>query len=288
MRLLGAKPPLWYRKAVSLNILYIGEVVGRAGIFALKKLLPGLKAELRPDLTIACANGTTGGAGLGKAHSVYLRKLGLDALTLGEAAFWKKDIVEAFPKQPWMLRPANHPPGVPGRGWRVFQTPHGRVALIQLLGQAGFGRTHLDNPFQAVDELVPRLAAESDAVVLEFRAATTAEKIAMARHADGRVSAVFGSYGRAITADARISPAGTAAITDAGRTGSILSVGGMDPETRIGEYLSGVPAWAHDAVDGIELQGCAVELADDGKANSIRPFRLSCKEVFHERAGSGD
>ncbi len=274
--------------AVSLNILYIGEVIGRAGIFALKRLLPAIKAEYGIHLTIACANGVTGGSGLGKAHSVYLRKLGIDVLTLGEGAFWKKDIVEVFPKQPWMLRPANHPPGVPGRGWRIYPTSAGRVAVIQLLGQAGFGHTHLENPFVLLEELVPNLKAQCDAVVLEFRATTTAEKIAMAHHADGRLAAVFGSYSRALSADARVSALGTAAITDAGRTGSIISVGGMDAAVRISEYLSGVPDWARDATDGIELQGCVLSVDSAGKALSLRAIRVPCKEVFHERAGSGD
>ncbi|MBN2875166.1 MAG: YmdB family metallophosphoesterase [Spirochaetales bacterium] len=271
-----------------MRILYIGEIVGRVGIFSVKKLLPQLKRQYEADLVIACANGATGGAGIGKAHSVYLHKLGIDVLTTGEAAFYKKDIVEAFPKTSWLLRPINYPPGVPGRGFRACQTSKGAVVVVQLLGQAGFQRVHLDNPFQVIDAALPRLKELSAAVILDFRAPTTAERRAMIRHVDGRVSAVLGSYGRALTADASISVAGTASITDTGRTGSLMSVGGMDADTRIGEYLSGVPVWAKDAVATPELQACVLELDTDGRAQSIETLRVPCEEEFNEGTRNSD
>lgn len=273
---------------MGIRILYIGEIVGKVGVFSVKKLLPGLRKELGADFVVACANGATGGAGVGKAHALYLKKLGVDALTTGEAAFYKKDIVEVFPKSPWLLRPLNYPPGVPGRGARIFQTPKGPLALVQLLGQAGFTRVHLENPFRVLDSALPGLRESAAAVVVDFRAATTAEKRAMAIHADGRVSAIIGSYAKALTADASVSAAGTASITDAGRTGSLVSVGGMDAETRIGEYRSGVPAWARDAVDAPELQGCVVELGPGGKALSIEALRVPCEEEFHEGTRNSD
>ena len=277
-----------YLVTVGIRILYIGEIIGRVGIFAVKKMLTGLKKDYQVDLVVACANGATGGSGIGKAHSVYLRKLGIDVLTTGEAAFYKKDIVEAFPKSPWMLRPLNYPPGVPGRGFRSYMTAKGPVVVVQLLGQSGFPRVHLDNPFQVIDAALPRLKEDSPVVLLDFRAATTAEKRAMIRHVDGRVGAVIGSYGRAITADAAVSAGGTASITDSGRTGSLMSVGGMDAATRIKEYLSGVPEWARDAVESPELQGCVVELDTEGHAVSIETLRVPCEEEFHEGTGNSD
>ena len=273
---------------MGIRILYIGEIIGRVGIFSVKKLLPALKRDLRADLVVACANGATGGAGIGKAHSVYLRKLGIDVLTTGEAAFYKKDIVEAFPRSPWLLRPLNYPPGVPGRGFRSYMTPKGPVVVAQLLGQSGFARVHLENPFHVLDAALPRFKEDAAAVLIDFRAATTAEKQAMIRYANGRVSAVVGSYGRALTADAGVSAAGTASITDAGRTGSLMSVGGMDATTRINEYLSGVPVWAKDAVESPELQGCIIELDSGGRAVSIETLRVPCKEEFHEGTGNSD
>jgi len=277
-----------YLEPVGIRILYIGEIVGRVGIFAIKKLLPGLRRETGADLVVACANGATGGSGIGKAHSVYLHKLGIDVMTTGEAAFYKKDIVEVFPKTPWLLRPLNYPPGVPGRGFRSYQTPKGPVVVAQLLGQAGFPRVHLDNPFHVLDAALPAFKECSTTIIIDFRAATTAERRAMFQYADGRVSAVLGSYGKALTADAMVSAAGTATLTDTGRTGSLMSVGGMDAAMKIREYRSGVPVWAKDAVDVPELQGCVFEIDTAGRAISIEALRVPCKEVFHEGTGNSD
>jgi len=212
----------------------------------------------------------------------------VDILTTGERAFYKKDIVELFPKASWLLRPANYPYGVPGHGWKIFAAGEKRIAVIQLLGQSGFTRTHLANPFLLMDDLLPRLRQEASVVFVEFHAATTAEKIALTAHLDGRVTAVIGSHTRVPTADCRISAKGTAAMTDAGRTGTFLSVGGMDPETRIREFLTGIPEWARDGGQALELQGCLVEAGDDGKALSIEPVRKACEEVMIERAGNSD
>lgn len=270
---------------MALRIMYIGEIVGKAGVFCVKKLLPRLRKELRVDFVVACADGATGGSGVGKSHSVYLRKLGIDVLTTGEGAFYKKDIVEAFPKEPWLLRPANYPPGVPGRGYRVYRAGEAPVGVVTLLGQSGFPRTHLENPFNVLPEIVARLKETTPVVLLDFHAATTAEKVAMAVHADGQVSAVIGSHARTLAADARVSAAGTAAITDAGRTGSSLSVGGMDPGMRVNEYRTGIPVWAKECLAAPELQGCVVEIGPDGRAVGIETLRIPCEEALHEGTG---
>lgn len=269
---------------MGIRILYIGEIVGKAGVFCVKKLLPGLKKKLAPDLVIACANAVTSGSGIGRAHSVYLRKLGIDILTTGEAAFYKKDIVEAFPKSPWLLRPYNYPPGVPGRGVHVYRTEKGPIAVIQLLGQAGFSRVHLDSPFRLLDSLLLDLA-DIENIILDFRAPTTAERQAMFHYADGRISALLGSYSRAISADAGLSMKNMAYMTDTGRTGSLVSVGGLDAASRIAEYRSGIPAWPKPAVLGLELQGCIVDIGRNGQAESIEMLRIPCKEVFNEGTG---
>lgn len=271
---------------MSVRILYIAEIVGKTGVFIVKKLLPGLKRDLEPDLVVACADGATGGAGVGRAHAAYLRKLGVDVVTTGERAFYKKDIVELFPKASWLLRPANYPHGVPGHGWKIFASGEKKAAIIQLLGQSGFPRTHLANPFLLVDDLLPRLKQETPVVIVEFHAATTAEKITMAAHLDGRVAAVIGAHTRVPTADCRVSAGGTAAVTDAGRTGTLLSVGGMDPESRVREYLTGIPEWSRDGGRILELQGCLIEVGDDGRALSIAPVRRICEEAMIERTGN--
>jgi metallophosphoesterase (TIGR00282 family) len=271
-----------------MKILYVGEIVGKAGVFTLKKTIAAVKAETGADFVIGNADSATGGAGLGKQHAVYLHKLGLEAMTLGECCYYKRDIVEHLGKAPYLIRPANYPYGNPGRGYHVFSTPKGKVAVVELLGQAGFPRVHLANPFQAILDLSRKLREEAEVVILDFHAATTAEKEAMARHVDGLVTAMVGSHGKTLTADARILPRGTAAITDAGRTGSLLSVGGRDTATRIKEFMSGIPAWAGDGVAGLELQGCLIETKEGGMSASIKSLRIPCAEVLDDGKGSGD
>ena len=270
---------------MSIRILYVAEIVGKAGVFTVKKLLPSVVRERKIDFVIGNADSATGGAGLGRQHAVYLRKLGLEAITTGECAYYKRDIVEQMPKAPYLLRPANYPYGNPGRGYKVFSCPAAggaKIAVVQLLGQAGFSRVHLANPYQAITDLSHKLREETPIVILDFHAATTAEKVSMSYHAAGHVSAIIGSHTKAQTADARITN-GTAYITDAGRTGSLMSVGGLDPATRIGEYLSGISAWAKDGTASLELQGCVVEVGDDGRAISIEALRIPCAEKLEEK-----
>ena len=273
---------------MGIKVLYVGEIVGKAGVFTVKKLLAKTKLELGADFVMGNADSATGGAGLGRQHSVYLRKLGLEAITLGECCYYKRDIVEQLGKSPYLIRPANYPYGNPGRGYHVFSTPAGKIGVIELLGQAGFPRVHLANPFHAIVDIARKMREQTPNIILDFHAATTAEKEAMARHADGLVSAVVGSHGKTLTADARIGPGGTAAITDAGRSGSLLSVGGQDAATRINEFISGIPAWAKDGTAGLELQGCFIEIGDDGKARSIKALRIPCEEVLDDRTGNGE
>lgn len=274
-----------YSKTVSVNVVFIGELVGKSGIFALKSTLPEIKARFAPDFIIAGADSATGGAGLGVQHAAYLRKLGVDCLTLGNSAYYKPDMVEFFPKAGWVLRPANYPYGNPGKGWRVFQGRSGKIAVVSLLGQAGFARVHAENPFAALDRVLERLAAETKTVIVDFHAAATAEKLSLAAYADGRVSAVAGSHGKVLTADARIMKKGTAAITDCGRTGSILSVGGMDPEGRVREFMTALRSWAGDGTQGLEVQGCFFKINDSGLAERAESFRIPCKEKIDERTG---
>ncbi len=268
---------------MAIRILYVAEIVGKAGVFTVKKLLPRVKKELGADFVVGNADSATGGAGLGRQHAVYLRKLGIEAITTGECAYYKRDIVEHMPKAPYLIRPANYPYGNPGRGYKAFSAGGAQVAVFQLLGQAGFTRVHLANPYHCFSDLARKLREETPVVILDFHAATTAEKRTMARHAEGRVTAVIGSHCKAQTSDAAVR-GGTAYITDAGRTGSLMSVGGLDPETRVREYLTGIPAWSKDGKLGLELQGCLIEAADDGRALSIKALRIPCDEILEDKS----
>jgi metallophosphoesterase (TIGR00282 family) len=260
-----------------VRVLYIGEIVGSSGVFCLKNLLAELKRELGAEFVIACGDGATGGFGIGKNHAVYLHKLGIDVLTTGECSYYKKDIVDHFNKAPYMVRPANYPPRNPGRGWMVFEKNGRKIAVMCLLGVAGFKRVHLKNPFGLLPKLLESITPETNTILLDFHAVTTAEKATMFAMADGKLSAVIGTHTKGLTADERVLPGGTAVITDAGRTGSLESVAGLDPEIEIRKLTTLVHEYSKEAWAMLELQGVIIQIGDDGKATSIERIRETCK-----------
>jgi metallophosphoesterase (TIGR00282 family) len=260
-----------------MRVLYIAEIVGKGGIYAFKKGLSDLKQKKAIDFVIACADGATGGNGLGRDHAGFLRKLGAQVLTTGECCFYKKDLVENLAKIPYVLRPDNLNREAPGIGSRIFKTgtkpSDPKIAIGVLLGQSGFQRLHGNNPFSLLPVLLERLHQETPYVIIDFHAEASAEKGTLFALAAGSCSAVIGSHNRVQTADERVLPGGTAVITDAGRTGSTESVGGVNTEKRIQEYLTGIPEWTKEAVDKLELQGVLIELDGAGKAYSIERIR---------------
>ncbi|MDR0539691.1 MAG: YmdB family metallophosphoesterase [Spirochaetaceae bacterium] len=257
-----------------MKILYIAEIVGKAGIYCVKNTLPALKKETGADAVIVCADAATNGSGLGRHHAAYLRKLGVNIITLGDQCFFKKDLVECMPSISYVLRPFNLNKEAPGIGAKVFtiqsanRAPQ-KLAVAVLLGQAHFVKIHADNPFACMPALLEKLRAETPFIVLDFHAIASAEKKTLFAMADGLCSAVIGSHTRVVTADAAVLPGGTAVITDAGRTGSQFSVGGNNAQARIQEYLSGIPDWTKEAWDGLETQGVLIDIAEDGTAGSI-------------------
>ena len=260
-----------------LRILFVGEIVGKSGVWVAKELLAKVRQEHAIDFVIANGEGATGGFGIGRNHAVYLHKLGIDVLTTGECSYYKKDIVDHFNKAPYMVRPANYPPRNPGRGWMVFEKNGRKIAVMCLLGVAGFKRVHLKNPFGLLPKLLESITPETNTILLDFHAVTTAEKATMFAIADGKLSAVIGTHTKGLTADERVLPGGTAVITDAGRTGSLESVAGLDPEIEIRKLTTLVHEYSKEAWAMLELQGVIIQIGDDGKATSIERIRETCK-----------
>jgi metallophosphoesterase (TIGR00282 family) len=274
-----------------MKILYVAELVGKAGLYSFKKGIAELKKSASFDFVIVCADGATGGNGLGRNHAAYIRKLGADVLTTGECCFYKKDLTENIEKIPYVLRPENLNAGAPGTGSRIYKAGNEKVAVTVLLGQSGFGKLHGNNPFFLLPSLLERLRQETPYVIVDFHAGATGEKKTLFAAADGHCSAVIGSHTRIQTADEAVLPGGTAVISDAGRTGSAESVGGVDIAGRIGEYLTGIPDWTKEALDKPELQGVLVDLDKSGKALSIRRIRLPLPEMARQEnpdQGGGD
>lgn len=270
-----------------MRVLFLGEIVGKAGIFCIKKELPKFREANNIDFVIANGDGTTGGFGMGKNHSIYLHKLGIDVLTTGECVYYKRDMVQHIQKASYILRAANYPPGNPGRGWKVYQSGDFKVGVINMMGQSGFNRVHLSNPFSYVPEIVKRIKEETNYIILDFHACTTAEKYTMFHHVDGLVSAVVGTHMKSLTADAQILSKGTAVLCDAGRTGSLQSVGGLSADIEIQKFLTHIPERSRDAWDGLEMQGAIIDLNEDGKAESIELIRHICKEKPDDRQSDG-
>jgi metallophosphoesterase (TIGR00282 family) len=262
-----------------MRVLILGDIVGKGGIFTVKTMLPGLKEEKSIDFTIADCNGVTGGFGMGKNHAVYLHKLGIDCMTSGECLYYKIDILPFIAKSYFLLKPANLPPGTPGRGWSFFNVNSRKIAVISMMGQNGYTKMHTNNPYTYIPDLVEKMKQQTPLVVFNFNALTTAEKQTMLYLMDGKLGAVIGQGSRALTADGHVSEKGTAFITDTGRTGSLLSVAGLDPEIEIQKHLTQILERSKDGSKGLELQGVIVELDDKtGLAISMETLRLPCPE----------
>lgn len=269
----------------------------------MKKNIGFIKTAYNPDFIIAHADGATGAGGLGKQHAGYLKKMGIDCITGGDLIFQKKDLVDALPQFPFVLRPLNMPAVSPGIGCRCFLTrKKEKIAVISLLGRVGYHRLLADNPFTAAEAIIPVLKKETDCIIADFASFATAEKQSMGFLLVGKISALIGSGTKAATADCRLMRAGgvtaqrnaagdfagvrqakqTAFITDSGRTGSFDSVGGYAPETKIREYRSGLFEYPQEAWQRVGVQGLTIELDGLGSALSVEHVRIENTAVSAE------
>jgi metallophosphoesterase (TIGR00282 family) len=251
------------------RILFVADVVGQPGREAVKALLPGLKQELQPDLTILNGENAAGGFGLTGKIAAELKASGADVITTGNHVFAQKEFVAELPTQERVLRPANYPPRAPGQGWCVTAAAGQEVLVMNLMGRI-FTVETLDDPFRAADEI---LAAHPDAKIVfcDMHAEATSEKNAMGWHLDGRVSAVVGTHTHIPTADARVLPGGTAYVTDVGMVGPRDGCIGMDKEVVIQRFLTGVPNRFVVASGPVTFNSVLVTInSSTGRATSIQ------------------
>ena len=259
---------------MSLNVLFLGEIVGRAGIAVLKKELRNLRHELEVDLCIANGEGTTNGFGIGAAHSLQLSKLGVDVITGGEKLYYKVDFVEFLPKCPFAIRPANFPPQSPGKPFRIMERKGRKVAIVNFISSSGFSRIGASNPFVQADHLLKKLGEEADITLVQFHSATTAECATFGHYLDGRVACVIGTHNKVMSADAAIMAGGTAFISDNGRCGADMSVGGLDPAKEIFKFTTAMPTRSWESWDDCQIQGVLVKVDEEsGRATAIEPVR---------------
>src|SRR6185312_4920473 len=257
-----------------MNILFIGDIFASGGRAVVAENLNRLITEHKIDLAIANAENSAGGFGITPLIAEELLAMGLDVLTGGNHSFDKREIHDYYEHQGRLLRPANYPAGLPGTGVYTGTARNGaRYAVINLQGRAHMA--NIDCPFRKADELLGSLDAAIKIRFVDFHAELTSEKIAMGWYLNGRATAMIGTHTHIPTADARVLPGGTAYQTDAGMTGPYESVIGVDKDTVIKRFLSGLAGRMEAARHGIELHGVVID-ADEttGRARSIQ--RVHC------------
>lgn len=264
-----------------MKILICGDVVGRSGRDALAEHLPELKRRLNPDFTVVNAENAAHGFGLTRKITGEVLEMGADVITTGNHVWDQREIIDWIGEEDRVIRPINFPEGTPGRGSNVFSTGDGRrVMVMQPMGRLFMDP--LDDPFAAVDRALrnQRLGRPAggnlDAVIVDFHAETTSEKMAMGHYLDGRVSVVVGTHTHVPTGDAQILPNGTAYQSDLGMCGDYNSVIGMKKEAAIDRFIKKMPGTRLEPAEG-EATVCAVFVETDdhsGLARLIDPVRV--------------
>lgn len=257
-----------------MKVLAVGDIVGENGLNKLRDLLPTIIEKENIDFTIVNAENTSGGMGLTDKDFNILQKMKIDAITMGNHTWGKKDIF-AFIDNPKIMRPANYSKGVPGKGYSIYECKGKKIAVMNLIGRTDMNILS-ENPFTVADELVNKLSKEADIIILDFHAEATAEKIAMKNYLDGRVNIIFGTHTHVQTSDEEITEKGTGYITDLGMTGPKKSVIGMDVSASIKRFLTSLPERYKLADGPAILNGCVFEI-DDDTCKTINVYRINYK-----------
>jgi metallophosphoesterase (TIGR00282 family) len=261
-----------------MRLLFLGDVMGRAGRRAITENLPRLRADWRLDFVVVNGENATGGMGLSGEHAKALLDAGADCVTLGDHAFDQKDMFQFIESEPRILRPINYAKAAPGRGHRLFNAPGGRKVLVaQVLGQV-FMKRAFDDPFSALDPVLkahPR-GGLAQAVIVDVHCEATSEKMAIGHFCDGRASLVVGTHTHVPTADAQVLGGGTGYLSDAGMCGDYDSVIGMDKAEPMRRFITGMAkARFSPALGEATLSGLFVETDDrSGAAKAARMVRV--------------
>ncbi len=260
-----------------MRILFLGDIVGRSGRDAVDARLPGLRRELKLDFVVA--NGENAAAGFGITRKIcdQLFAAGVDAITGGNHSWDNREALAFIDSEPRLLRPMNYPAGTPGRGVAVFPLPDGRkILVLNVMGQLFMAA--LDDPFAALQRTLARhrLGAGVDAILVDYHAEATAEKMAAGHFLDGRVSLLVGTHTHVPTADVMLLPGGTAYQSDAGMCGDYDSVIGQDKKISVERFLRKMRGERLTPALG-EATLCGLLVATDdrtGLARQAAPLRL--------------
>jgi 2',3'-cyclic-nucleotide 2'-phosphodiesterase len=262
-----------------VKILFFGDVVGKPGREALRRRGQAIAAAEEVDLVVANCENIAGGIGVDPGGARDLLAGGVHVLTSGNHIWQKREIYDFLEASDRLLRPANFAPGVPGRGWSIYETAKGPVAVVNLIGRVFMAPAEC--PFRAADDILRRIGERARVVFVDMHAEATSEKVGMGRYLDGRVSAVVGSHTHVQTADEMVLPGGTAFITDTGMCGPLDSVIGMRTDQVLKRFLDQMPVRFDVGRGAPLLQAVLVDVDEStGRARGIRRIR----EILPEAA----
>jgi metallophosphoesterase (TIGR00282 family) len=259
-----------------MRIMFFGDVVARLGRRGLSSALPSLKKKYSPDLVIANAENLAHGKGITEATVEELLNAGVNFFTSGNHIWAKPDGYTMLANELTpILRPANYPPGTPGRGAALVPVGDKKVLVINLIGRVGMHEQY-DDPFRAADEIIAEFAGDKpNAIFVDFHAETTSEKVCFGLYMDGRASAVVGTHTHVPTADAEILPGGTAYLTDVGMVGGQYTSLGVIADGPLSRFLDGLPkSWEYPEAGKCWVNGVVIDIDDtNGKATKIQQIR---------------
>ncbi|MCC5464465.1 TIGR00282 family metallophosphoesterase [Pelosinus baikalensis] len=249
-----------------MNVMMIGDICGQPGRRTAAHYIPLLKKKYNLDLIIANGENSAGGVGITAHVLEELLELGIDCITTGNHVWDKKEVFNFIDTEKRLIRPANYPPGTPGKGYHILSMNNYKIAVINLLGRVFM--PPIDCPFRTADQILSEIKDRCEIIIIDFHAEATSEKLALGYYLDGQVSCIVGTHTHIQTADERILPEGTAFISDIGMVGSWNSILGVDKEPVIQKFLTGLPT-KFTVASGSETIFCAVIIKIDPSTNKI-------------------
>lgn len=254
-----------------MNILCIGDIVGRPGRDFISSRLPKLIKEYNIDFVIANGENCAHGVGITKSTYDELVYAGIDVITLGNHTWAKKEVVDFIEEKTNLIRPANFPSNNPGRGYTIVEKAGKRVAVVNLVGRVYM--ESYDCPFRKADEILSKLEGKADLIIVDFHAEATSEKLALGWYLDGKVTAVFGTHTHVQTSDERLLPLGTGYISDVGMTGPYDSILGVDKDIIIKKFISLMPG-KFEVADGKAVFGAVLLEVEGSKMKAIKRLNI--------------
>ncbi len=252
-----------------MKILAVGDLIGSVGIKKLRSVLPELRKKNSIDFVIVNGENSAEGMGMTEKNFKDILQENVDVITMGNHTWGKKDIFK-FIDHPKLIRPANYPKGVVGKGYNIYSCKNKKIAVINLIGRVDMNILS-ENPFIIVKEILQEIQDKTDIIIVDFHAEATAEKIALSYFLDGKVTAVYGTHTHVQTADEIILEKGTAYITDIGMTGPKKSVIGMDVQASIKRFETTLPERYKIATGECIFNGVIFDIED--RINKVKQIK---------------